>query len=197
MLSKEEIKEIENIGGKVRGFSLREDLEFLKAKKGEDGLEKILQTMKELGYPLEPEKIKNFDWYPWYQNILLIVLAQRVFNWGKEEFREWGLFSAQISFMAKLIMKFFVSIDRVLKGANDYWRRYFSEGKIEVEVFDKTQHLIILNLKDFPTHQLFCWELEGYFWQVASYVLPKENLRVEEIECPFSGQKDHKFKISW
>jgi hypothetical protein len=68
---------------------------------------------------------------------------------------------------------------------------------LEGEKFQEKEHYLELVLRDFSGHPSFCRVLEGYFWQIISYVLPKENLKVEEIECPFSGGKAHRFKVSW
>jgi hypothetical protein len=54
-----------------------------------------------------------------------------------------------------------------------------------------------LVLSDFTGHPVFCRILEGYFWQVISYVAPKEGLKVEEIECTSREGKVHKFKVTW
>jgi hypothetical protein len=197
MISKEELEKINQIEGEIIGHSLREDFEFIKMKKGKEGLEKIEKALREMGFSLKRSEIKFYQWYPWKNNILLLVLAQKIFNWDEETFREWGRFNAKISFLAKLIMRFFVSLEKLIEGAPIYWKRYFTRGELEIKEVNKKERYIILDLKDFPTHPLFCRELEGYFWQIISYVLPKENLKVKEIECPFQGGKIHKFQISW
>ena len=197
IISQEELNKIKQIQGKIIGFSFREDFEFIKNKKGEEGLRKIERALQDLGYFFKPDDIKKYQWYPWYQNILILVLAKNIFHWNEKVFWEWGRFNAKISFIAKLMMKFFVSFERLLKEAGNYWQRYFTLGKLEVETLNQRERFTILILKEFPSHPLFCRELEGFFWQTASYVLPKEGLKVEEIECPFQGGKVHRFKISW
>jgi hypothetical protein len=109
-----------------------------------------------------------------------------------------GQWAAKISFLARIMMRYFVSIERVAKEVGKYWRKAHSAGFLEVEEINKKEHFMIVALKDFNTiTRAHCLYLEGYFWQIASYILPKENLKSKEIECPFQGGKIHKFKISW
>jgi hypothetical protein len=197
-LSEKERVEIEKMPGEIIGNASKNKLKFVLQKEGKEGLEKVEREMARLGYPIKYEKIKNFGWYPAKQDLFLTVTIKNLFGWDDEEIREMGRFCARISIIAKIMMRYFVSIRRVAKEVSNYWRKYRTIGDLEPEVIDVKNHLIVLVLKNFPSHPAFCRFLEGYFWQIASYVTPpKGNLEVREIECPFSGAKDHKFKITW
>jgi hypothetical protein len=163
LISKEELAQIEKNSGQTMGFSFKEDLDFIKAKEGQEGIKKIEAALKGLGYPLKYEEIRSYHWYPWKQNLLVLVLAQKIFKWDDQSYRELGRFDAKVSFMAKLMMKFFVSLEQLLKEASNYWRRYFSQGRLEIETFDKKRHLVIISVEDFLGHPVFCRELEGFF----------------------------------
>lgn len=196
LISQKEIEEINQIEGEITGLSLKEDLQFIKSQKGEEGLEKVKMALEALDFPLKIEEIKSSQWYPWKKNLLLLLVAKRIFNWDEEKMREWGRFTAKTSFINKLIMKFFVSLDNLIEEAQNAWNRYFSCGEIEIEKISKREQIILLTIKDFPSHPIFCRELEGYLWQILSYVLPKENLKVQELECSPKKNRHH-FKISW
>jgi len=197
IISKEEIEKIIGINGKVIGASLREDLQFILEKEGEAGVKSLENEMKKIGHPIHFEEIKSFQWYPLNVNMLYLVVAQKTFNWSEDVFRENGRFSARISLIARIMMKYFISLKRCFKEAGNFWQKYYTVGELKTEELDEKKHSAFLVLRDFVGHPNFCHILEGYFWQVVSYVTPKEKLKVQEIECVFKGAKTHKFKVTW
>jgi len=192
-----EIQEIKKHPGEMFGFSLAEDLDFILKKEGEEGLKKVEQTMEEVGFPLKRKEIKRYQPYPLSLNLMILIVARYVFHWEDKIFREMGRTNAQLSMMAKLMMKYFVSMERTLQEIDRYWNKYYTVGRLRAEEVNVKDRYLILFLRGFPGHPLFCRTLEGYMWQTASYTLPKETLKIEEIECPFSGGEIHKFKLTW
>lgn len=198
LISKEEISEIEKNEGEVIGNALKNKLSFVLKTIGEDGVKRVEEEIAKLGYPLRYKEIKNFHWYPEKQDVLLIVLIKRLFNWDDEKIREMGRFNGRVSLIAKLMMRYFVSIERIARRVGEYWQKYRTIGTLEAEEVNTKEKRIILVLKNFTGHPDYCRFLEGYFWQIASYVVPgKEKLKVEESECVFKGSKVHRFKITW
>jgi hypothetical protein len=198
LLSKEEIEEIEKIEGKIIGNASKNKFNFVLEKVGKEGIRKIEEEMRKIGHPIKYEEMKNFNWYPAKEDLYLTVIIKRLFNFSDDEIREMGRFNARISLIAKTMMRYFISIEKVAKEVGNYWRKYRTIGKLEAEKIDIENKEIVLVLKDFTGHPIFCRFLEGYFWQISSYVISeKENLKVEEIECVFKGGKVHRFKITW
>jgi hypothetical protein len=196
-ISHEDLEKIQKIEGEVIGASLQEDAQFIRQKEGEEGLKKLETEMAKLGYPLKLEEIKSFQWYPLSLNLLCLVVARNIFDWPDDTFRENGRFSAKVSLIAKVMMKYFISLRRCLAEAGNYWRKYYTVGELKAEGINEKEKLAFLVLRDFTGHPLLCRILEGYFWQVISYVVPKEKLIVQEIECVLKGGKAHRFKITW
>jgi hypothetical protein len=197
MISKEELEKINQIQGEVIGLSIVEDLDFVLKKEGKEGLKKLEEELRNLGYSFICKEIKKYQRYPISLNMLVLVLAQKLFNWKDETLRELGRANARAGLMMKLMLRFFISLERTIKEAGKYWQKYFTIGKLEVEKFQEKEHYFEIVLRNFEGNPNFCRVLEGYFWQIISYVLPKENLKVEEIECPFQGGKVHRFKVIW
>jgi len=193
----EEIEKLKEIKGEVIGVSLKEDFQFILKKEGEEGLKKVEEEMEKLGYPLKFKEIKSFQWYPWHLNLLFLVVAKNIFQWSDEDFRENGRFSAKISIIAKIMMKYFISLRRCFEEASNFWRKYYTIGEMRTEKLDEKERYAILVLSGVTGHPVFCRILEGYIWQVVSYVAPKEKLEVREIECVFEKGKVHKFKVTW
>jgi len=196
-ISQEEIEKIQKVKGEVIGVSFQEDAQFIRQKEGEEGLRELETEMKKLGYPLEFKEVRSFQWYPLSLNFLYLAVAKNIFNWPDDVFRENGRFSAKVSLIAKIMMKYFVSLKRCFAEAGNFWQKYYTIGNLKTEELNEKEHSAALVLRDFPGHPLLCRVLEGYFWQVISYVAPKEKLKVKEIECPFQGGKVHRFKITW
>jgi len=130
-----------------------------------------------LGYSLKYEEIKNFQWYPRIMDEAIYFVIKRVFGWDDEVFRESGEWGAKISFIARIMMKYVVSIERAFKETSNYWRKYYTVGELKPVEINKKERYLIIEVKNLP---IICPEhcryREGYFRQVCAYVLPKENL---------------------
>ena len=199
LIPNKEIEELmlDKVYGEVIGLVLKEDLKFVLEKQGLIGLKKVEVEMERLGYPLEYNRIKIFQWYPEKMNLVLFVI-QKTFNWSDEKIREMGSWSARRSLLIKLAMKYFVSLEKITKETGKIWRKVHSHGDLEIEELNKEKRFFTLVLKNFNTiHPVHCRYLEGYIKQVSSYVLPEEILKIEETECVFKGGRIHKFKIFW
>ncbi len=55
----EELKKIKEIKGEAIGASLKEDLQFILKKEGPEGLKKVEEELKKLGYSLKLAEIKK------------------------------------------------------------------------------------------------------------------------------------------
>ena len=86
--SEEELKEIIEIPGKIKGTSFKGDLEYILEKKGRGGLRMVEKETERLGYPVEYEKIKETEWYPVGLRMVSLTAILNTFNWGKKELIE-------------------------------------------------------------------------------------------------------------
>lgn len=198
ILSEEENEIIEKARGEILGVALKGKFEFVLGRGGNRGVRKTEDALKSLGVDLKFKEVKSFQWYPEKWDLFLIAVIQKLFNYSNDDFRQMGRNSAKISLVAKFMMRYFVSIRKVTKEVGKYWAKYRTVGKLEAEEVDEKKKRIVLVLKDFLGYPAYCRFLEGYFWQIASYVISeREDLEVKEIECPFSGGKFHRFKITW
>jgi len=196
-IPKEEIEKIKKIKGEIIGSTFLEDVQLIFEKEGKEGLPKLEAEMKKLGYPLKFKEIKTFQWYPFYLYLLVLLIYRNLFQWEDEVFRETGRFGAKVSIFTRIIMKYFVSLKLVCEETGRLWQKYMTTGELKAEELNEREHYVVLTVRNFTSHPLYCLILEGYFWQVSSYVLPKEKLKVQEIECIFRGGEVHKFKITW
>jgi predicted hydrocarbon binding protein len=198
ILNKEEIEKISKIEGKILGSALKNKFKFVLEEKGEEGVLQVEKELEKLGYPIKLKEIKTFDFYPTKIDIFLLNIIKNIFNLSDEKIVEIGKHSAKISLIVKIMMKYFSSIERVAEEVGNYWKKHHTQGNLRKEKVDLQKKEIILVLENFIGHPLYCRYLEGFFWQIASYViLDIKNLKVKEIECVFNGSNFHKFKITW
>lgn len=198
LITKDEFKKLTKEKGNVVGVALKNNFEFVLEKKGKEGLKKVERALEKLGFPLKYQELKSFQWLPEKMNLILLLVIRRTFNWNDEMMREMGRWTARASIITRIMMKYFVSFDRVSKEVSKYWRKYHTFGSLEPEALNEKEKYAILVLTGYnfvdPSH---CRYMEGYFYQIASYIFPEENLKVEEIECILSDGKTHRFKITW
>ena len=195
-ISEEEVERLISLPGRTIGTGFIDDLDFLLKEKGEEGVEKVEGAMTELGHPLKYRELKDFKWYPTGYYLLSILVAKELFEWDDEMIRRMGVNSQKISLITKIMTKFFVSIERVLKETPKFWNMYFSAGDMEVIELNEKERYFLLILKNFPGHQVFCRYLEGAIGQVASYVV--KNPKCREVKCYLKGEGEgHLFKVAW
>ena len=196
MLPKEEIERISSLPGEAIGASLKEDVGFLLLKEGEEGLKRVEAELTKVSHPLQLKKIKTFHWYPFYYGIFIHAINRDLFQWSDETYRENGRYSAKISVVLKIGIKYFISVERTLEHVNRAWRMYYTMGEVSSE-YDKEKRSIIVTFKGFTGHPTFCRSLEGFAWQVFYYHLRINTIVVKERECPFNGGSAHRIQRTW
>jgi len=197
VVTNEELDEIKKTQGETIGGGLSEDFQFILRKEGEAGLKQVEAELANLGYPLKLAEIKNFQWYPFYLNMLLLVVTKNIFQWTDADFRENGRFSAKVSVIVRIMVKYFVSLRRVCEQVGSYWRKYYTMGAVNIEKLNEKEKVLVIAFSGFTGVSSFCRILEGYIQQIFSYVVPGEKLTVQEIECVLQGGKAHRFKLTW
>jgi hypothetical protein len=196
-ITKEEIKKIMEIKGKVRGVVFQTDAEYVREKIGEKGLEKLEIKTKELGHPIDYDKIKAMDWYPLGLRVLSLLAIKEAFNWGDKEIKDMGNSAPKYSFIVRMLMKYFLSAKRSFKESPKYWVKHYTVGKLEAYKFNEKEKYLVLRLNDFKIHPLLCTYYLGYFLRIAQYVIQSEEISIEETQCMFKDHPYHEFLIRW
>ena len=137
VISKEEIEELLKIKGEVRGAGMKADADFILKTKGKEGVEKLEREMEKTGFPIKYNQIKTMDFYPISTDAISTIVMQRVFNLSDKDIEEMGKAQAKFSFIIKLFMKSFVSLERAAKEAPAIWRSYFSIGDLEIAEYER------------------------------------------------------------
>ncbi len=197
-LSPKEKETSEDVEGKVIGIALQDYFDFIKEKEGREGLELVEKELKNLGVKVNSKNIKRFAWYPESYDELIAVTAQRIFNWPDDTLRLVGRWMAKTSLIRRIMVRYFVSVERVINEVQEYWRKFHLTGNLKVENYEPEKKELYVALEKFnPGRSAHCRIIEGYIHQIASYIVPPKNIKVKETECAFRGGRRHLYKVTW
>ncbi len=195
-ISKEELRELESLKGKVRGVSLKADGGFVLKEMGEEGVKRLEKTMSDLGYPIVYSEIKEMDYYPIFLKAMTLIVLQRLFNFQEKDFMEMGRYGSKVSLILRLFVKYFFSFERVMKEIPKIWRKYYTVGDLKVAEYNKEKRYLIGKLYNFNLHPLECQYLKGYFPTVLRMII-RDEMTCEEIKCLHKGDDYHEFLLKW
>ena len=94
----------------------------------------------------------------------------------------------------KFFMKYIGTTQMAFKSAPNYWKNYFTGGKLEA--FEFGENHLTLRIHDFKVHPIMCIQLSGYFLGVAIITNVKDG-RIEETRCVHRGDDFCEFKIHY
>jgi hypothetical protein len=188
--------EIMAIPGNVIGESIRTDFAYIKNRAGVAGVEKIEQALKDLGYPFSSKEIKPLNWYPEAYSVLIYLLCLEQLGWEEKDIFEMGRTVPPLSIIVvKLLLKYLVSVDRLVRQAQRYWRKYYDFG--EVEIYDLEKNSFRARIVGYNFHPIACVYQRGYLLGIISLVISSPKLTIEEIGCTHQGHPYHEYSIKW
>jgi len=196
-LTKQETDRIMQISCNTRGEEISGLAENIKKKYGEEGIRKVEEKLKELGYPTVFSKLQLTGWYPEGLNVLLILLSKEILGWTNEEIFEMGRKIPQLFFITKMFIKYFVSVKKTFDASNQYWRKFMTCGELEPFKFNEKEKYAIWRLKDYKFHPTVCFYLGCYFLGVAEIIIRSEKITMEETACVHRGNPYHEYTLHW
>ncbi len=190
-------EEIMSVPGKARGEAFLSHAEYIRHREGEEGVRKVEEKMEELGYPIKFDETSSLQWIDAGKSGLVIVVAKNIFNWTEDDVFDMGRFEVKVSFFVRLIIQYFISIERAIKEASKHWKRHLDFGSIEVKEYSKEEKRIIIQIKEFDVHPLICSFYAGYFYGIMQLVVNSEKISVKEKKCTHKGDDAHEYLIRW
>ncbi len=198
ILTKEIANKLMSIDGEARGIHFKNDAEYILKTNGEQGLKKVQDELKRVGFPIDYKNIKNLEFYPAGLRILSLLACKKVFLWQDENIRNMCSFAVSASFIVKLYARFFYSVSRILEKSAKMWSEYWTKGKLTVKEHNPEKQYCVIEVKDFDLHPIYCRCLEGYFKGMAKIATnTKSPLSCVETKCSFKGDKAHEFLIKY
>jgi len=200
-ITKEDLKEVFHNPTKVKGVVLKEEVfKVIRERLGDKSIKLIERESKNFGFPLELEKIRNFEWYPAGTIIEVFYILQEKFNFQEKDFAELGETSPKISFLMKTLMKYFTVPEKIAKiAASRLWRRYFDRGEAEICEFkdSKTGGSLTIRIRNFKLHPLHFFYLGYFFLGMTNLTKKFKEAKIEETKSPFWGDKYQEYLIKW
>ncbi len=169
-LIKKTAERLMNIKGEARGVILKTDAKFVEGKTGEKGLERLEQWLKEMGYPIEYEKIETMDFYPIGLRVISLLAVREALGLSDDGVRKMGRHAPKISLVLKLFMKFFLSVEKTIEQVPEMWKKHYTIGELIAEA-DEEKRYARIELKGPMIHPVFYLYLEGYFSMVLQMVV--------------------------
>jgi len=194
---KEEMAQLIQIKGNVRGEVLRANAAYIKYREGEEGLILIEEKLEELGYPLKFKGFKSLKWYPESLSVLIILIAKDIFNWKNGDIFEMGNSAPKYSFIVQLLMRHFLSPRKCFEESPKYWKAHFDFGELETVEFNEKEKYLIVRVKGYQFHPLICIYHSGYFLRIAQFVIKSQKITIDEVKCIYKGDSCHEYLIKW
>jgi hypothetical protein len=195
-LTKEKAQELMKIPGEVRGVGIKSDWEVILREKGKEGLKKLEEKMAELGYPLKYEEIKEMNFYPLGYDAISVLAIKEIFNFDEKELEEFESKAIRFSIFLRIFLRYTISPNLLIKEAPKMWRRHYTVGDLEIVKFDKKEKIVILRLKNFAIHSLYCIILKSYFAKTLEIVVGSK-VNSKETKCTFREDEYHEFLFTW
>ncbi len=194
---KEQAESFMKFKGKIRGVGLKNYADYIFKEEGEESLKRVEDATARVGYPIKYGMLKSMEFYPLGYQAITIEAVRQTLGYTNEKFYELGNFEPKVSFIIKLFLKYFVSLDRLAKEAPNMWRKYYTVGNIKVTELNKEQNNLVIRLEDFPCHPIQCHEtLRGYFARMVQMVVADEVIS-KETKCVFRGDDYHEYLMEW
>jgi len=196
LATKEELEELKETAGKVRGVPLKTTSDFILKEEGEEGLRKLEQAMAGLGYPIKREEIRAMDFYPLRLWGLYLVVIKRLFNYSRERMAELGANNAKLSLIIRLFMKYFFSVEKLLGEVPRIWHKYYTVGDLKIYEYQEEENRAVIRLENFKLHPIFFEDLMGYFSGIVKMVTGKP-ARCELTKSRERGDNYYEFELNW
>ena len=193
IISKEEFEELMKTEGEVRGVAFQTETNFVLEKKGKDVLKKLEDEMARLGHPYS--NIKAMEFYPLGLLIVALTIIKKLLNFTDEDFQEMGKFEAKSSLIIRISMKYFVSLDRIVKEVPKMWRKYYSIGDFQITGLNKEKKEAVMKIENFDLHPILCQVFIGYFTSLIKMITKSDQITCEKTECSGESNECHQFYI--
>jgi hypothetical protein len=192
-IKKEELDKLMKIEGEVRGVVFQTDAKYVLEKEGEEGLKKLEERVKELGYPIDYRGGESLDSHPIGLRVISLLLIKDTFGWSDPEIKRMGYMAPRTSFMVKILIRFFVSFKKVMTESPKYWTKHYTIGSLEVINLDEETKDVTIRLKNFKIHPILCQYYQGYFEMMHEFAAGKAGVESKETKCMFKGDPYHEY----
>jgi len=194
-IDKNELADIVNCAGQVRGIVLLTDAEYVRRNHGEEALSRVEAETENMGYPLEYTNIKTMHWYPVGFRVVSLLAIRKVLQLSDNNLTDMGRKALKNSLITKLMLRYFINLDTLLSRLQSYWDKNYSVGIISSK---REGNTLFLCLEDCQIPRLLLPYLEGYFLAVIGMIIGgQKQIRMEEYWWKHKNGTCYEFVIKW
>jgi predicted hydrocarbon binding protein len=174
----------------ISGDNLLHALDYVKRKKGADGLMGVVSETGQAQEDIFPDKM-----YPLRRYIELLEIIQRKFqHTDSNVIYRLGFDRAKNLSIFEYYKKKSEPIT-IFKLIEKNWSRFNDFGNFQIR--EKNDNMVSVYLCDFPTNPLYCQRMKGFFKAIISAICQMKDAKVEEEKCQSRNEDYCKFNIQW
>ncbi len=179
---------------KCLGGIAHSKLEFVKEKYGNEGLDRMLARMKELGYdgPTRIDEIKLMRWYPFEHNLLFLKAFRDLF--GDSAYRRMARGAPGREKSINMFIGWSRSPEKIIQGVESYWHKFFNFGTLRGEMLG-TGHARLVG-RGIYSGELFCEFLTEYYAGLLEYIGAR-GVEVKKLKCEGQGADRCLWDVRW
>ena len=197
IINQEIAKRLMAVKAQTRGINMKNGATFIVKEEGPEGVKKMEKALKELGFPLKFDKVRSMDFYPAGYLPVFFLLTKKLFGWDDQKIRELCGFAVSASLVVRIYMKFFHSVEKMIKKAPEIWREYFTAGELEFLEHNFKEKYSLVEVRNFDLDKSFCVCMEGFLENITKLTINSKEVHCREIACTFDHYSSHKFLIKW
>lgn len=182
--------------GNIKGIHILNVIEFVKKKRGKNGLDALFQRINKDRTKPNHVNEKNFvekEWYPYDLYLEFLSTADdvtgtgnlaRCFEMGYQTIKNMG----HLSYLTRS-----PNLHDFVKSARDNWNRVYDFGKLEI--VEETDKKLVLQYHGFPKSKAKCEYFRGSL--TGTLELCKLKGEVKETVCNMDGAAWCEFTLTW
>ena len=135
-IDKETLNKLMEVEGDCAGVVFRTDADYIRKVAGDEALEKVEEETGRMGYRIDYSAIKSGAMLSIGLRVVSLLAIKEALNWDDKHIMEMGCAAPKKSFITKLIMRFAVSMDKIVRVIPEYWHKHYTIGSLKVIKMD-------------------------------------------------------------
>lgn len=189
-------KEFMGFKGKTKGLSFLPDIRYIEFREGKDGLKRLEELMREVGYPFVFSDIDSYEWYHEGYAVLMYYLLMEGFGWSEEDIYKMGKASPNISFIMKFVLSF-VSIEKTFQEGPSLFSKHYDFGRMEATELNMKDQYLILTVYGYPFPEITSHYLRGFIAQALEIIIKPKELTVTCSPCGEENEMCQVYRVEW
>ncbi len=197
-ITEQDIDEILNKPGKVRGVVFKTDYRFIVDKFGEGGVKRVEEELERMKCSFSyKDEIDNMSFYPIGMRTISLIAIHKALGIDREGIKEMGMNAPKFSLMIKFFMRHFLSPEKIFEKAGEMWEKHYTVGALKPTEMDLEKRCMKASIYDIELHPILSDYFCGYFSFILKMGVGEDVSVVEEQKESEDGNKYHEFTFTW